>query len=184
MCMALPNLSDLNLSNGRGATGLSLQPRLRECSTGMNGDTTDRIAVRLTFMEDYPNSVLIYMTTYFAVGPYLDAWGVRNQVPQPDQWVINSIKQFLEDEKGTYPIDRPPNGIDNYYRANSIFSHTTLAAKSKPDLVQIANDWGATAYVTWDSKNTHVTFLKNADHLISESGKEWVDNGRNPTPNW
>ena len=188
--MALPNLSGLDFSNERGATGLSLQARLRECSTGMNGDTTDRIAVRLTFIEDDPNSVLIYMSTYFAVGPYdRDEWNVRRYVSRQDQFVIDRIKQFLEDEKRTLPIDTPLDGIDNYYRANSIFSNTTLAAKSKPDLVRIANDYGATAYLTWESKKVHVTFLKNADHLISESaksGKAWVDNGRNrnPTPNW
>ena len=178
-------------AGGGDAGDGSIPPSLTDVKKTI-GDPTERIAVRLTFMEDYPNSVLIYMSTYFAVGPYdTDAWNVRRYVSKQDQFVINRIKQFLEDEKGTYPIDRGPgleyDNFDNYYRANSTFSHKTLAAKSKPDLVEIANERGATAYLTWDLKNTHVTFLKNADHLISESaksGKEWVDNGRNLWPNW
>ena len=165
--MALPNLSGLNFSNERGATGLSLQPRLRECSTGVNGDTPDRTAVKLTFMEDNPRRVLIFITTYFAVDAYDEnVWQARGGlVAENDQEVIDCIRQYLVEEDVAV-LERQPSGVDNFYRAKDNLSKDALAEKSKPDLVQLAKNFGATAYLTANDKTTTFTFLRNADHVM------------------
>ena len=149
-----------------------LQAGLRECSTGMDVDPSDRIAVRLTFMEDYPRHVLIFIETYFAHGANdKDTWQARGGlVAEKDQYVIDGIRQYLVKENVAV-LEPPPSEVDNLYRANGILSKNTLAEKSFPYMMQLAKDFGATPYVATNLKTATITFLKDANDLIPAAGR-------------
>lgn len=150
-----------------------LQAGLRECSTGMDVDPSDRIAVRLTFMEDYyPNRVLIFITTYFAHGANdMDTWQARGGLAaEQDQHVIDRIRQYLVKENVAV-LEPRPSEVYNLYRANDILSKDTLAEKSFPYMMQLAKDFGATPYVATNLKTATITFLKDANDLIPAAGR-------------
>lgn len=122
-------------------------------------------------MDDDPNHVQIFITTYFAHGANdVDTWQARGgTVAAADQYVIDGIREHLV----TIAELETTQQVANFYRANSISSKNTLAAKSKPYMVQLASKAGATAYMAWNYRITTITFLKNANHLIPASAKMW-----------
>ena len=132
----------------------------------MNGDTPDRTAVKLTFMEDNPRRVLIFITTYFAVDAYDEnVWQARGGlVAENDQEVIDCIRQYLVEEDVAV-LERQPS---------------ELTTSTGPRIILVKMRWlrsrnliwcnlprfGATAYLTANDKTTTFTFLRNADHVM------------------